>query len=88
MKYAKEEITENEMVDEIIEIVKFNGHPIGFFMANQIVKAGYKNELLKTFYNPFEFFDLYNKTAKEQNHFYLSDEFMDYLMNITKEYYR
>ncbi len=88
IKYSKDEITENEMVDEIIEIVKFNGHPIGFFMANQIVRAGYENEMLKTFYNPYEFFNLYNRAAKELNLFQLNDEFMDYLKNLTKGYYR
>lgn len=82
IRYSKYEISENEMVDEIIEIVKFNGHPIGFFMANHIVSAGYKNEMLKTFYNPYEFFSLYNKAAKEQNLFRLSNEFMDYLKGL------
>ncbi len=88
MTYARGEIPEKEMIDEWIEIVKFNGHPIGFFMANQIVKAGYENEMLETFYNPFEFYNLYNKAAKEQNLFQFSDEFMEYLRSITKEYYR
>jgi hypothetical protein len=87
MKFSKDEISENELVDEILKIVKFNGHPIGFFMANQIVSAGYKNELLKTFYNPYEFFYLYNKAAKEQSIFQLSDEFMNYLKDLTKDYY-
>lgn len=88
IKYSKDEISENEMVDEILKIVKFNGHPIGFFMANQIVRAGYKNEMLKTFYNPYEFFNLYNKATKEQNLFQLSNEFMDYLKGLTKKHYR
>ncbi len=87
LKYAKEEISEKEMVDKILEIVRFNGHPIGFFMANHIVKAGYKNEMLKTFYNPYEFYSLYNKAAKEENLFQLSNEFMDYLKGLTKEHY-
>ncbi len=88
LNYSINKTSEKKMVDEWIEIVKFNGHPIGFFMANQIVSAGYENEMLKTFYNPYEFFNLYNKAAKEQNHFQLSDEFMNYLKDITKEYYR
>ena len=54
-------------------------------MANHIVNAGYKNEMLNTFYNPFEFFSLYNKAAKEQNLFELSNEFMNYLENLTKQ---
>ncbi len=87
VKYSKDEITEKEMVDTIIELVKINGHPIGFFMANQITKAGYKNEMIETFYNPYKFYSLYNKAAKEQGGFRLSDEFMDYLKEITKGYY-
>lgn len=31
------------------------------------------------------FFNLYNKAAKEQNLFQLSDEFMNYLMGLTNE---
>jgi len=82
MKFSNNKISEKETVDEWIEIVKFNGHPIGFFMANQIVGAGYKNEMLKTFYNPYEFYSLYNKAAKENNLFQLSDEFMVYLKGL------
>ena len=87
IKYAKKEISKDDMVDELIEIVKYRGHPIGFFMANQIVCAGYKNEMLETFYNPYEFYSIYNKAAKKQNLFQLSTEFMSYLKDITKEYY-
>lgn len=78
-QYSKDEISETKMVDELLEIVKFNGHPIGFFMANQIVKAGYKNEMLKTFNNPHEFYSLYNKAAKELNLFQFSEEFMEFI---------
>lgn len=88
VKYAKGQISENKMIDKWIEIVKFNGHAIGFFMSNQIVKAGYKHEMLETFYNPYAFFNLYNKAAKKLNTFQLSDEFMNYLRSITKKYYR
>lgn len=88
LKYAKNELSENETIDEWIEIVKFNGHAIGFYMANQIVIAGYENEMRETFFNPFAFFALYNKAAKTLNAFQLSDEFMDYLRSITKEYYQ
>ncbi len=88
LKYSIAEISEKELVDEWIEIVKFNGHAIGFFMANQIEKAGYNYEMLETFYNPYAFFALYNKAAKKQKIFHLSDEFMAYLRSITKEFYR
>lgn len=88
IRYSKSEIIENEMIDEILEVYKFNGHSIGFYMSNQIVRAGYRKEMIKTFYNPYEFYCLYNKAAKEHNLFQFSDEFMEYLNNITKEYYR
>jgi hypothetical protein len=88
LKYAKGEIPEKEMIDNWLEIVKYNGHPIGFFMANQIVEAGHKNRMLATFYNPYEFFSLYNEAAKKMNLFQFSNEFMDYLNDLTKEYYR
>lgn len=88
IKFSKNEISEQKMVDEIIKIVKFNGHPIGFYMSNLIIKAGYKKEMIKTFYNPYKYFVLYNKSAKKLNHFQLNNEFMKYLKNITKEYYR
>jgi len=88
LKYAVAEISENELIDEWIKIVKFNGHAIGFFMANQIEKAGYENEMLESFYNPYAFFALYNKAAKKQKIFQLSDEFMAYLRSATEEFYR
>jgi len=88
LKYSKDEVSENELIDEWIEIVKFNGHAIGFFMANQIEKAGYENEMLETFYNPYAFFALYTRAAKKQNLFQLSDEFMAYLRSMIEEFYR
>ena len=87
MIYYKGDVSEKEMVDKLLGIVKYKGQPIGFFMANHIVSSGYKNEMVKTFYNPYEFFNLYNKAAKEQNLFQLSDEFMDYLKGLTKKHY-
>ncbi|MFA5514365.1 MAG: DUF5700 domain-containing putative Zn-dependent protease [Sphaerochaetaceae bacterium] len=88
LKYSIAEISEKELVDEWIEIVKYNGHAIGFFMANQIEKAGYNYEMRETFYNPYAFFALYNRAAKKQKIFHLSDEFMAYLRSMTEEFYR
>lgn len=88
ISYTKDESTENRMVNELLEIYKFNGHPIGFYMSNQILKAGYRKEMIETFYNPFEFYKLYNLAAIENDNFQLSDEFMDYLKRITEKYYR
>ena len=88
LSYSRNEISEKETVDDILKIVKFNGHPIGFFMANQIVNAGYKSNMLNTFYNPNEFYKLYNKAAKQLQTFQLSNKFMDNLNALTEEYYR
>lgn len=88
IRYSKDEITENRMVDELLEVYKFNGHAIGFYMSNQIVKAGYRKEMIETFYNPYEFYKLYNLAAIENTTFQLSDEFLDYLKRITEKYYR
>ncbi len=88
VNYSNDKISETKMIDGLMEIVKYNGHPIGFYMANHIVGAGYQDQMLKTFYNPYEFYSLYNKAAKEQNLFQFNNEFMGYLKEITEEYYR
>ncbi len=79
LQYSLNKITKDWMVDSLLNIVKFNGHPIGFYMANQIVKAGYRKQMIKTFYEPLEFYKLYNKAAKKRNLFLLSDEFMEFV---------
>ena len=88
IKYSRDKTTENEMIEEMLKVYKFNGHAIGFYMANQIVKAGYRKKMIKTFYNPYEFYKLYNLAAIENETFQLSDEFMNYVKKITKKYYR
>ncbi len=40
------------MIDKLLEVYKFNGHAIGFYMSSQIVKAGFKDEMVINFYNP------------------------------------
>jgi len=42
-----------------------SGHPTGYFMTNVILESYGKNTLVKYSYNPFAFFYLYNKAAKE-----------------------
>jgi hypothetical protein len=79
IEYSLNNISKDSMVDGIIEIVKFNGHPIGFYMANKIVNAGYKKQMTESFYDPFEFYKLYNKAAGKSNSFQLSDEFMEFI---------
>lgn len=82
--YSKKEISEDSMVDGLIEIVKFNGHPIGFYMSNQIASAGYRNPMIDTFNDPFEFYKLYNMAAKKNDLFQLSDEFMEFIFKREK----
>ena len=48
ISYAKNEISEDKMIDKLLEVYKFNGHAIGFYMSSQIVKAGYGREMLKS----------------------------------------
>lgn len=67
------------MVDRLLEIIKFNGHPMGYYMANQIVSAGYGKQMIETFYDPFEFWKLYNWAAKKNDSFQLSDDFMEFI---------
>ena len=87
VQYSNGKISETKMIDGLMKIVKYNGHPIGFYMANQIVKAGYRKKMIENFYNPYEFYKLYNLAAIENNTFHLSDEFMDYLKRIAIKYY-
>jgi hypothetical protein len=82
IEYSQNKISKDSMVDGIIEIVKFNGHPIGFYMANKIVSAGYRKQMIETFYDPFEFYKLYNMAAKKNDSFYLSNEFMEFIFEI------
>lgn len=88
MSYALNQISEDEMIDKLIEVYKFNGHAIGFYMSNQIVKAGYEDEMVKNFYNPYKFYSLYNLAAKNNGIFLLSNEFMEFMKNRTEKYYR
>jgi hypothetical protein len=79
IEYSQNEISKDSMVDSLLEIVKFNGHPIGFYMSNQIVNAGYRKQMIETFYDPFEFYKLYNMAAKKKDSFQLSVEFMEFI---------
>lgn len=42
-----------------------SGHNPGYYMADVIVRNGYKNKLIKNIQNPFQFIYLYNKAAKK-----------------------
>lgn len=84
IEYSQNKVSKDSMVNGIIEIVKFNGHPIGFYMANKIANAGYREQMIETFYDPFEFYKLYNMAAKKSNSFQLSEEFMEFIFEKEK----
>lgn len=87
VQYSKNDIDKKTMIDKLLEVYKYNGHAIGFYMSNQIIKAGFKNEMIKSFYNPYEFYRLYNLAAYKNKTFILSDDFMFFLKSITKDHY-
>lgn len=88
LEYAEDKLSEDEMVDKLLEVYKYNGHAIGFYMSSQIVKAGLKKEMIKNFYNPYKFYELYNIAAKTNGTFALTDEFLDFVRKRSVEYYR
>ncbi|WP_028973738.1 DUF5700 domain-containing putative Zn-dependent protease [Spirochaeta cellobiosiphila] len=87
LEYSQKGIPEDTFVNKIEEIVKYNGHPIGFYMANQIVKGGYKKEMLENFYRPYEFYKLYNQVTIENGEPALTEEYLNYIKKISEEYY-
>ena len=80
-------IDKNTCVDRLLEIYKYNGHALGFYMSNQIILAGLGQEMLKSFHNPYEFYRLYI-LATNNNGSSLSKDFLSYLKRITEQYYK
>jgi hypothetical protein len=81
------DIIVNSRINEEIDLQEFigkvrglslSGHANGFYMAKLIRDAGFMDEMLKTFYSPVEFFKLYNKAAKKNNLYVMSDEFIKF----------
>ena len=66
-----------------------SGHKPGYFMADVIVRNGYKNQLLKIIQNPFQFIYLYNKAAKKdkKNPPLFADESIKYIQMMEKKYW-
>lgn len=87
VQYSQKRIDKKRCIDKLLEIYKYNGHAIGFYMSNQIIKAGYKEEMVKSFYNPYQFYQLYNLAAYKHKTIILNDDFMLFLKNITQGYY-
>lgn len=88
VEYAEGQTDMNTCVDRLFEIYKHNGHAIGLYMSDQIVSAGFGNEMLKSFYNPYEFYRLYDMAARKNDGNPLSEEFMGYLKRITAPHYQ
>lgn len=63
------------------------GHMPGFYMAQIIVKNGYKKQMVELSYNPFAFFYLYNKAASKdkENPCLFSDKSIAYLKRLEKK---
>ena len=83
VQYLKREIDFEECVDKLLSVYKYNGHVMGFYMSNQIVKAGLKDEMVKGFHNPYEFYRLYDLTLRDKGKS-LDEDFLNYLKESTK----
>jgi hypothetical protein len=66
-----------------------SGHCPGYYMADIIVRNGYKKQLLENIQNPFYFVYLYNKAAKKdkQKPPVLSAVSIDYIKALEKKYW-
>ncbi|MBF8455613.1 hypothetical protein IV494_00325 [Kaistella sp. G5-32] len=67
-----------------------SGHNPGYFMADIIVRNGYRNQLLKNIQNPFQFIQIYNKAAKKdsKNPPLFSDRSINYIQMFEKKYWK
>lgn len=83
VQYLKSEIDFDVCVDKLLSVYKYNGHVMGFYMSNQIVKAGLKDEMVKGFHNPYEFYRLYDLTLRDKGKS-LDEDFLNYLKESTK----
>lgn len=86
VQYADKQIEKNTCIDKLLDIYKYNGHALGFYMSNQIILAGLKQEMLKSFHNPYEFYKTY--LLATNNGDLLSRKFLSYLKKITEQYYQ
>jgi hypothetical protein len=67
-----------------------SGHNPGYYMADIIVKSGYRKELIKNIQNPFQYIILYNKAAKKDklDPPLFSDVTIDYIKQLEKKYWK
>ena len=71
----------------VADLLVFNGHPTGYYMARLICEEGLQKELIEAFDNPATFAELYNKAASRRNkrgglEYLLSKEMVSYLHQI------
>lgn len=67
-----------------------SGHNPGYYMADIIVRNGYRKELIKHIQNPFQFIILYNASAKRDKLHppVFSDTTIDYIKQLQKKYWK
>ncbi len=85
IQYSKAQIDKDSCIDKLLEVYKYNGHVLGFYMSNQIVEAGYKDEMIKEFYNPYEFYRLYSLALHKNKGTTLNHDFMIFLKEATRK---
>lgn len=82
VSYLKNEINKEELESKVNNFFLSGGHPNGYYMSRLIEKAGFKDEMLKSFYSPTEFIKIYNKAAQKENEYVFSKEFITYLESL------
>ncbi len=67
-----------------------SGHNTGYFMADIIVRNGYRNQLLAIIQNPFQFIQLYNRAAKKdaKKPPLFSEDALKYVKTMEKKYWK
>lgn len=72
---------------EIKNLIPRSGHPTGFFMTNIILKNLGKRSLIEVVRNPFQFFILYNESAKKDDTaFVFSDKSIEFIKQLERKY--
>jgi len=63
VKISQEASQREKLGEELREFVPPYGNPLGYYMANIIIKNSFLDEMLREIGNPFSFFRLYNKAV-------------------------
>jgi len=76
--YSTKKINESELSEQLNNIVRFGGHTMGIYMSFLINENIGKKPLIETYNKPVEFFEIYNKVAKDIEVAYVfSEEFLN-----------